>query len=457
MTSSARVLPYTVPAPPRLNGDGSGETTLSELATAVDGAAHADDRIFRKIAWRIMPLLTLAYIVNFLDRTNVGFAAITMNRALGITPAQFGYGAGILFIGYCCFEVPSNLALYRFGARAWLTRIMVTWGVVSMATIFVTGADSFYVLRFLLGVAEAGFFPGVAFYLSQWFPAEFRARIYAWFLIGIPASAVIGGPISGLLLQMDGFAGLAGWQWLYLVEGVPAVILGGAILLRLANTPADAKWLTAAERAAVTSRLRAEVRTRAEHRFWHSLRDKRVIMIALIQFTYTVGSYGVAIFLPLIIKAQNFSNITTGILSALPSLAACVIMILWASAVDRSRRKLLHLAAMCILSGFGLVLAVATGSFSVALLGLTAVVVGTNAARAVLWTIPTRFLSGAAAAGGLAFINSVGTVGGFVGPSIMGAFRQLTGSFDAGLLILAGFLFLSAALIGCMRLFLRPS
>jgi MFS family permease len=417
----------------------------------------AEEQIFRKIAWRVLPLLTAACIVNFLDRTNVGFAALTMNQALGITPAQFGYGAGILFLGYCFLEVPSNLALYHFGARKWLARIMITWGFVSVATIFVVGPKSFYALRFLLGVAEAGFFPGVAFYLSQWFPRQFRARIFAWFLIGIPASSLIGGPISGLLLQMHGVAGLAGWQWLYLVEGAPAVILGIAILVLLTETPGTAKWLTDAEKAVVARRLQMEVRVRAEHRFWHSLRDRRVVMLALIQFTFTIGAYGVAIFLPLIIKAQNFSNLTVGFISAVPSLVACVVMIIWAGVVDRGQRKLLHLACMCILSGLGLVLAIGTGSFIVALAGLTAVVVGTNTARAVLWTIPPRFLSGAAAAGGLALINSVGTVGGVVGPSIMGELRELTGSFDAGRLVLAGFLFVSAALIGCLRLFLTEA
>jgi MFS transporter, ACS family, tartrate transporter len=424
------------------------------LAT-VDEAS--DDKIFRKIAWRILPVLTLAYIVNFLDRTNVGFAAITMNQAIGLSPAQFGYGAGILFLGYCFLEVPSNLALYHFGARTWLARIMISWGIVSMATIFVVGPKSFYLLRFLLGVAEAGFFPGAAFFLSQWFPAQFRARIFAWFLIGIPASSLIGGPISGLLLQMHGIAGLAGWQWLYLVEGVPACILGVAILLLLSDSPDKASWLTDAEKAAVKRRLKGETKKREEHRFWAALRDSRVIMLALIQFTFTVGAYGVAIFLPLIIKEQSFSNLTVGLISALPSLVACVVMVVWAAAVDRSNRKMLNLASMCVLSGVGLVLAISTGSFLAAMVGLTAVVVGTNTARAVLWTIPPRFLSGAAIASGLALINSVGTVGGFVGPSIMGALRQVTGSFDAGLLILAGFLFVSAMLIGCLQFFMADA
>ncbi|MDT7951577.1 MAG: MFS transporter [Acetobacteraceae bacterium] len=412
------------------------------------------DAIFRRIGWRLLPLLTLAYIVNFLDRTNVGFAAITMNKDVGLTPAQFGYGAGTLFVGYCLFELPSNIALYRFGARIWLSRIMVSWGLISMATVFVSGPLSFYGLRFVLGAAEAGFFPGAAFLLAQWFPAEYRARIYAWFLIGIPASSLIGSPISGALLGLNGWFGLAGWQWLYLIEGAPAVILGVVLLIFLTDSPEQARWLSPEQKQLVRRRLDAERKPRERHSLLAGLRDRRVVMLALIQFSYTIGAYGVAIFLPLIIKQQQFDNLTVGLITAAPSLLACVLMVIWAGIVDRSRSKLLHLAAMCFLSGAGLVLAVSTGSFAVAMLGLTAVVVCTNAARAVLWTIPTRFLSGIAAAGGLALINSVGTLGGFVGPSIMGYLRGATGSFNAGLLYLAGFLFLAVLLIGVLKLFM---
>jgi ACS family tartrate transporter-like MFS transporter len=400
----------------------------------------------------LVPLLTIAYIVNFLDRTNVGFAAITMNQAVGLTPAQFGFGAGILFLGYCFFELPSNMALYRFGARTWLCRIMVSWGLISMATVFVVGPNSFYLARFLLGVAEAGFFPGAAFLLAQWFPARFRARIYAWFLIGIPASSVIGSPISGLLLGMNGYLGLAGWQWLYIIEGLPAVILGGLLLVMLSDRPEDARWLSDEEKRLVRAQLDAEYKPRERHTLLNGLSDARVVVLALIQFTFTIGAYGVAIFLPLIIKAENFSNLMVGLITAMPSLAACIIMVLWAGLVDRSRHKLLHLAIMCFISALGLAVAVYAGGFAVPMLGLTAVVVGTNAARAVLWTIPTRFLSGIAAAGGLAMINSVGTIGGFVGPSVMGYLRNVTGSFDAGLLCLAGFLIASILLIGVLKM-----
>ncbi len=417
----------------------------------------AQERIvFSKMAWRILPLLTLAYIVNFLDRTNVGFAALTMNKAVGLTAAQFGYGAGILFLGYCVFEVPSNIALYKFGARRWLARIMITWGIISMAMIFTVGPNSFYALRFLLGVAEAGFFPGVAYFLTLWFPSEYRARIFAWFLIGIPASSLIGGPISGLLLELDGWLGLAGWKWLFLAEGAPAVILGVLLFKYLTDTPHDARWLTDAEKAVVANRLAMEKKEKEKRHLWQSLRDRRVLLLAAIQFTFTIGSYGVAIFLPLIIKGQNFSNLAVGFISALPSLVACIAMILWAGSVDRSGRKIDNLALTNLLSGAGIVLAVyMSANFPIALLGLTAVVVGTNTARAILWTIPTRFLSGIGAAGGLALINSVGTIGGFVGPSIMGELKELTGSFNTGLLALSGFMFVSMALTLCLKLVIR--
>jgi MFS family permease len=426
----------------------SGTVAGPDLPHTID---EAEREVFRKIAWRLLPILTLAYIINFLDRTNVGFAALTMNQDVGLTTREFGIGAGILFLGYCGFEVPSNVALHRFGARIWLCRIMVTWGIISMGTVFVTGPKSFYLLRFLLGVAEAGFFPGVAFYLAQWFPAQFRARVYAWFLIGIPASSLIGGPISGALLQMHGIAGVAGWQWLYIIEGLPAVIVG-LMLLRLPNRPEEARWLTPDERRFVRERIDGEKRENVRHSFWAGLTDKRVIMLAMIQFTYTVGSYGVAIFLPLIIKGQHFSDFTVGWISAVPSLIACIGMVIWAGIVDRSRHRLLHLAGMCLLSAIGLGVAVYFENvFLIALTGLTAVTVGTNAARAVLWTIPTRFLTGIAAAGGLAFINSIGTFGGFVGPSIMGELKDLTGSFAAGLLALSGFMLVSVLLILMLR------
>ena len=422
---------------------------------AGDGKIAAyEKRLFVKIAWRILPIVILAYIVNFLDRTNVSFAALTMNKELGLTSAEFGIGAGILFFSYCLFEVPSNVALYKIGARVWLARIMVTWGLISAATIFVTGPYSFYGLRFLLGAAEAGYFPGVAFYITLWFPKEFRARIFAWFLLGIPASAVIGAPISTALLALHGFFGLSGWQWVFLVEAAPAVLLGVIMFFTMVDGPEKAAWLTQEEKDYVAKRLAAEPKVRERKHLLESLKDYRVLLLAMIQFSYTIGSYGVAIFLPLILKTHGLGNMGVGWLTALTNVAACAGMLIWAGFIDRSGKSIFHLAMTCLVSGLGLVLAILTGSFIPAYIGLTIAVVGTNTSRAVLWTIPTRFLTGLAAAGGLAMINSVGVFGGFVGPSIMGVVKDWTGSYNGGLAAMSGFLFLAMVLALTMRQFI---
>ena len=423
------------------------------MAAEADIAAY-ERRLFVKIAWRILPIVILAYIVNFLDRTNVSFAALTMNKELGLTSAEFGIGAGILFAGYCLFEVPSNMALYKLGARVWLARIMITWGLISAATIFTVGAYSFYGLRFLLGAAEAGYFPGVAYYITLWFPKEYRARIFAWFLLGIPASAVIGAPISTALLELHGFLGLSGWQWMFLVEAAPAVVLGVIMFFTTADGPQKAAWLTPEEKDYVAKRLAAEPKVRERKHLLETFKDHRALMLAMIQFSYTIGSYGVAIFLPLILKTHGFDNMGVGWLTALTNVAACAGMLTWASFIDRSGKSIFHLAMTCLVSGLGLVLAIITGSFYPAYIGLTIAVVGTNTARAVLWTIPTRFLTGLAAAGGLAMINSVGVFGGFVGPSIMGIVKDWTGSYDGGLVVMSGFLFVAMILALTMRRFI---
>lgn len=408
---------------------------------------------FRKIIWRFMPLLTVAYILNYLDRSNIGFAALQMNKQLGLSAAQFGFGAGILSLGYCTFEIPSNLALYRFGARVWIARIMVTWGVVAAGCALISGPTSFYSIRFLLGLTEAGFFPGVAFLLSSWFPAEYQARMLAFLLLGVPVSSVVGGPISGALLGLDQFAGLAGWQWMFVIEGLPSAILGFVMLWALADRPSTARWLTEEERNAVNRRIAAEPKHRELHRLLPALKDARVLILALIQFGFTTGSYGVGIWLPQIIKGNFHSNLSVGFISAGPYLVASAAMLLWAGAVDRSGKRVGNLIITCILATFGLLLSIAFHSFWLSFFCLTVALVGITAARAVFWTIPARFLTGQAAAGGLAFINSVGTIGGFVGPAVVGWLKEPTGSFSAGMAGMAGFLLLSALLAMCLRRF----
>jgi MFS family permease len=410
----------------------------------------------RKIAWRFVPLLTVAYLFNYMDRTCLGFAALTMNKDIGLSPIQFGNGAGIFFLGYCFFEIPSNLAMYRFGARKWIARIMISWGILSAATALVSGPNSFYLLRFLLGIAEAGFFPGITFFLAAWFPAQVRTQMLAWFLVGIPLSSVVGGPLCGLLLEMDGIWGLAGWKWLFIVVSLPCVPLGVMVLRMLADRPQDASFLSQAERDGMDALLASEVREKARHSVWAAIKDVRVIILAVVQLGFTLGSYGIILWLPQIMKTYHLSNLTVGLLSALPYVAATAGMLAWAWWVDRTGRRIGPLTITCFLAALGLAIAVLPGAgFLVAMAGLTLGLIGVTSARAVFWTIPTRFLTGVAAAGGLAFINMIGTTGGYFGPALMGWLRQETGSFEAGLLAMSGIMVASTAVAATLWLVMQ--
>jgi len=424
--------------------------------TLADTTEAAQRRAFFKVAWRVLPILILAYLFNYMDRTNIAVAALTMNRQLGLTATQFGYGAGLLFVGYCALEIPSNLALYKFGARRWISRIMITWGLASAAMAFATGPNSFYLLRFLLGAAEAGFFPGVTYYLSYWFPAKYRARIVAWFMISIPASSLIGGPVSGLLLQLNGFGGLAGWQWLFLVEALPCVVVGLATLRLLPDHPNDAAWLTAEERTIIETTMAEEKRRGARtgqvlHSFLPVLTDLRVWLITLTYLCFLMGAYGIQVWLPLILKQQHLSDLTVSLVSGIPYFFASVGMVSWAWFADRYGRRALNLALCCVAAACGFGIALATNDFTFSLIGLTVALVGANAARAILWAMPALYLTGIAAAGGLAFINSVGTLGGFFGPWLIGWLKDMTGSFTAGLTAMMGFLLLGAGFALLLR------
>jgi MFS family permease len=423
-------------SPQGVTRDSSPDTTGSEavLQSAI-----------RKAALRFVPLLTIAYLFNYLDRTSLGFAALTMNKQLGLTASQFGLAGGILFLSYSVFEIPSNLLLYRFGARRWLARIMISWGLVSAASAFVIGPNSFYGARFLLGIAEAGFFPGVTFFLAAWFPAQYRTRMLAWFLIGIPASALIGGPVCGMLLQMDGIWGLAGWQWLFILVSIPCVPLGVLTLYLLADNPERANFLTPEERGVLRNVLASEMRERPHSSLLAALRDVRVLVLAAIQFGFTLGSYGIGIWLPLILKEYHLSNLAIGWTVAIPYLFASIGMIVWARYVDQKGHRLVNLAIACFLGAAGLAAPILSDSLTAALVGFSVALIGVSAARAVFWTLPTRFLTGVAAAGGLAFINSIGTVGGFAGPSMMGWLREFSGSYVFGLAAVAAIMIAAAA------------
>ena len=429
------------------------EPTHGLAPPTVDEVAALRASALRKNAWRMMPILTLAFVFNYIDRTSVGFAGLTMNKDLGLTATEFGWAAGVLFIGYCLFEIPSNLALHRFGARRWLARIMITWGLAAAATALVVGPNSFYIARFVLGVAEAGFFPGAAYLLACWFPAQYRTRVLALLSMAVPLSSIIGGPFSVLLLELNGLAGLKGWQWMFVVQGLPACLLGILVLVMIRDTPQEAHWLSPAERDAVKSMLQEERRDRPTASLRAVFTDPRVLMLAAIQFGFVVCSYGVGIWLPMILKGLGLTNLATGFISAIPYICATIAMLIWARHVDHGGSKIGNLAAACFLTGLGLVGSVVTGSLLPSLIGLTLALMGATSARALFWAIPTRFLTGAAAAGGLAFINSIGAVGGFVGPFAMGWLKDATGSFTTGLIglaclgVLAGLLTLSLRLL----------
>lgn len=416
-------------------------------------ATNFEAKVIRKITIRLVPFLMLLYFIAYLDRINIGFAALTMNDDLGLSSAVFGLGAGIFFIGYFLFEVPSNLILHRVGARRWIARIMLTWGVISGSMAFVEGPISFYVLRFLLGAAEAGFFPGIILYLSYWFPARHRASVTAMFMAAAPISTALGSPISGALLMMDGIMGLQGWQWLFIIEAIPALLLSVVIWHFLTDRPEKAAWLKQDERDWLASEMNAEraaVGGKDHHgvrAVLHVLKDLRVLALALIYFGTSAGLYTLGIWAPLIISEFGTSPIETGLLNALPPIAAIIAMILWARHSDRSDERTWHVAIACVVAATGLALAANSASIIAVIASLVLVNVGISAAKPPLWSMPTKFLTGAAAATGIAAINSIGNLGGFAGPFIIGFIRERTGSFEGGLIAVALALIFSAALV----------
>ncbi|HDR9872812.1 TPA: MFS transporter [Burkholderia cenocepacia] len=414
-------------------------------------AADKERRVFRRVIMRLLPVLIVAFVLNYIDRTNIGFAALTMNRDIGLSPTQFGFGAGILFFSYCLFEVPSNLALYRLGARRWLARIMITWGLLSVATIFVKGPTSFYILRLLLGIAEAGFVPGAMFFFATWFPVRYRSRILAWFQMAVPLASLISGPLSGAIFKLDTIGGLAGWQWIFICEGLPAFFIGIALLFVLADRPSEAKWLDAEEQQIVERAVSSEKRKNEVHRLGTAFRDPRVLVLAGIQFGFTLGSYAVAIWLPQILKEYQLTNSQVGWLSSLPYLCGCIATILWANYVDRTGARTVNLAITCCVATVGLFVSVATHTLAASMAGMCIALVGITSARGIFWSIPPRFLSGAGAAAGLAMINSIGTMGGFFGPVIMGWIRSVTGSFTAGLVLMGALISVSGLLALVVR------
>jgi ACS family tartrate transporter-like MFS transporter len=412
-------------------------------------SSEVETRTLRRITWRIAPFIMLLYFIAYIDRVNIGFASLTMNKDLGFSPTIFGFGAGIFFWGYFLFEVPSNIVLDKVGARLWIARVMISWGIVSAAMAFVWNDTSFYVLRFLLGAAEAGFFPGIILYLSYWFPAQRRAAVTSLFMAAAPISVVLGSPLSSALLEMNGIGGLRGWQWMFIVEAVPAVILGFVVLVYMTDKPEKASWLKDDERTWLVATMEAERAGKAavaHHSIWRGLADMRVLALALVYFGTSAGLYTLGIWAPQIIKSFGLSNMAVGFLNAIPPTVAVIAMYLWSWDSDRRNERTWHVVIACIVAAAGLMLAGVAGSVVAVVAALTLVNVGISAAKPPLWSMPTLFLSGPAAATGIAAINSIGNLGGFVGPGVIGWVKDTTGSFVGGLFFVAGLLVFSAIL-----------
>jgi ACS family tartrate transporter-like MFS transporter len=406
-------------------------------------------QIILKVSWRLMPLIVICYLINYIDRTNVSFAALTMNKDLGLSAYLYGLGAGIFFFGYAAFEVPSNIVLQRVGARLWIARIMITWGIISGLMAVATGPVSFLVLRFLLGVAEAGFFPGMIYYLTLWFPAALRARSISILYIAIPASNMIASIVSGAILGMDGMLGLKGWQWVFIIEAIPAVLLAFVVLRLLTDRPAVADWLSREERDWLEGELQAE-RTRVESAgrltMLQALCDWRVLVLSAIYLTSVTAGYGVVFFLPQIVKGLGLSNLATGFVTAIPYAVGTIGLVLWGYSSDRFKERRWHLIISTTLAAVGLFLAGYVGQSFWAIAAMCLFTFGVYGSRPTFWPLPSVFLTGSAAAVGMALINSIGNLGGYFGPQIVGYIKDTTKSFDTALYFLAVSALLSAVI-----------
>jgi len=412
---------------------------VSHTSTSVEHGA------ITKVVRRFLPFLIVCYFVSYLDKVNVGFAALSMNHALGLSSSQFGLGAGLFFISYCIFEVPSNLALARFGARRWLARIMITWGLISAATAFVTSANWFYGARLILGASEAGFFPGIIFFLTLWFPARYRARIIGYFMIAVPLSSLIGAPISGALLHVEAL-GLAGWQWMFLIEAVPAVLLGVAMLFWLTDRPTDASWLSVEERQWIAGELHQDATVEAHEKMDIILKafvNPRLLALVVVYFGAVAIHTAMSFWLPQIVKGFGLTNMETGFVAAIPYLFGACTMVYWGRHSDRCAERKWHGALGLALAtvGFG-----ASAIIDVPLGKLIALCIAAAGAFAVLpvfWTLPSTVLGKRAAAGGIAYVNCLGALAGLFAPWLIGVVKDETGSFSGGLLSVAALSLLS--------------
>ena len=427
---------------------------MKTVVTGTAGIEPLEQRTIAKVSARLVPFLIVCYFVAYLDRVNVSFAALTMNKDLGLSASAFGFGAGIFFLAYFLFEVPSNLFLERVGARKWIARIMFTWGVLSGGMAFIVGEKSFYIVRVLLGIAEAGFFPGIIFYLTLWFPAVYRARIVGYFMAAIPLSTVIGAPVSGLLLALDGFLGLKGWQWLFVLEAAPALILSVIVFFYLTDRPADATWLEPDERAWLVTRLEEERRQRETVRRYsvrEALLNPKVLALSVVYFGAVATNYGLSFFLPQIVKAFGISDVQAGVVAALPYVVGLVSIVFWGRRSDRKLERRFHLAFPLFVASAGIAISTALDDPTMKMVALSVAGFGIFGCLPVFWTFPTAFLSGAAAAGGIALINSIGNLAGFAGPYAMGSIKDMTGSYTGGLLSLSAVGLIAMAIVLALR------
>ena len=405
-----------------------------------------------KVTKRLLPFLLLMYVLSFLDRANVGFAKKAFQTDTGISDAVFAFGASIFFIGYSLFEVPSNLLMHKVGARAWMCRIMVTWGIISAAMMYASDETSFYILRFMLGVAEAGFFPGVILYLTYWFPASSRAKAMGLFYFGAPLAFIFGSPLSGLLLELNGVADFKGWQWMFMVEGVLASIVGVCAYFYLDNRPKDATWLSNGEQYELESAIKAEEaikESHGPHSFLASLSNTKVLYLALIYFIIQCSVYGLVFYLPTQVAGLLGKNVgfEVGVVTAIPWVAALIAAYLIPRYSDRTGERRLLAAGTLTMAGIGMAVSVSVSSPLIALIGLSFAAAGFIAVQPIFWTFPTAYLGGAAAAGGIALINALGALGGFFAPNVKNWVEALFNSKAAGLYLLTGTTFVGVVLI----------
>jgi ACS family tartrate transporter-like MFS transporter len=399
-----------------------------------------ESKTMRRVAWRLLPFLMVCYFVSFLDRVNVGFAALQMVKGLHMSPAVFGFGGGIFFVSYFLFEVPSNLLLEKVGARLWIARIMITWGFLAAGTAFVVGPRSFYTMRLLLGSAEAGFFPGVILYLTYWFPSEYRARIVGMFTVAIPVSSFLGSPISAALLGIDGWLGLRGWQWMFILEGAPAVLLGLFCLFVLSDRPSSAPWLDSDQKAWLNGRLQSESgrsKRVGQISLWRVLWNKHVLILSVTLAGSTAVSSGLQIWQPQIIKSYGLTNMQTGLLNSVPFALASVIMVLWGKRSDQTGERVWHTALPLVVTAVSLASAMVFNSLPAIIFILCLAVIGIYAGKGPVWALSAEWLSAGTAAAGLAQMNAISNLAGFGTTYVVGYIKQATGSYPLAILPLA--------------------